>query len=225
MKRWLEENRVRVFYLALALFMGNLVVSAFCGNVQRAKALTLTDQEDEEVIVQDEVSLPKPASLSPVFTPEVKYWEAEIFGWAASFGLDPNLVATVMQIESCGNPRAVSQSGALGLFQVMPYHFHAGEDPLNPQVNASRGLLYLKRAWQLAEGDLWLTFAGYNGGHSVIEWDPVLWPEETKDYAIWGAGIMGDIKKGLTKSPTLDAWLTAGGFGLCREAAKELDLP
>ncbi|MCX6035574.1 MAG: hypothetical protein NTV38_11465, partial [Chloroflexi bacterium] len=43
--------------------------------------------------------------LSSVFTPEVQYWTGRIQVWAAAVGLDPNLVATVMQIESCGDPR------------------------------------------------------------------------------------------------------------------------
>src|SRR3972149_6264675 len=61
--------------------------------------------------------------LSPIFTPEVQHCADKIQGWSASAGIDPNLVATVMQIESCGDPQALSRSGAMGLFQVMPYHF------------------------------------------------------------------------------------------------------
>src|SRR5690606_6122711 len=41
--------------------------------------------------------------LTPLFTPQVMRWEAHILRWAAEHGLDPNLVATVMQIESCGD--------------------------------------------------------------------------------------------------------------------------
>ena len=52
--------------------------------------------------------------ISPVFQPEVQYWSAAIQVWASAAGLDPNLVATVMQIESCGDPRARSRAGAMG---------------------------------------------------------------------------------------------------------------
>src|SRR5690349_9199370 len=55
-------------------------------------------------------------SLSPIFTPEVQHWADKIVGWSAVFKLDPNLAATVMQIESCGAPAVVSGSGAQGLF-------------------------------------------------------------------------------------------------------------
>ena len=40
--------------------------------------------------------------ISLLFTPEVQYWGEEILAWSETYQLDPNLVATVMQIESCG---------------------------------------------------------------------------------------------------------------------------
>src|SRR5260221_12692591 len=66
--------------------------------------------------------------LSGVFTPQVQYWSPLIHAWAQAYHVDPNLIATVIQIESCGDPTAVSLAGAQGLFQVMPGHFGAGED-------------------------------------------------------------------------------------------------
>ena len=44
--------------------------------------------------------------LAPLFTTEVLFWEEKIVKWAKEWDLDPNLVATVMQIESCGDPGA-----------------------------------------------------------------------------------------------------------------------
>ncbi|MEW5941929.1 MAG: transglycosylase SLT domain-containing protein, partial [Chloroflexota bacterium] len=75
-------------------------------------------------------------ALSPIFTPEVQHWGNQILAWSADFGLDPNLAATVLQIESCGDPRALSRSGAMGLFQVMPFHFYSTDDPYHPDTNA-----------------------------------------------------------------------------------------
>ena len=40
------------------------------------------------------------SSLSPVFTPQVQYWGESLVRWAAAAGLDPNMAAVVMQIES-----------------------------------------------------------------------------------------------------------------------------
>lgn len=163
--------------------------------------------------------------IAPLFTPEVRYWESQIVAWAKAAGLDPDLVATVMQIESCGNPEAVSPVGARGLFQVMPFHFQPDEVMHDPQTNALRGLGYLARALQLAQGDVRLALAGYNGGHSVIGLDPAQWPAETQRYAQWGSGIYADAKAGLSESPTQAAWLAAGGASLCRQAHARLGLP
>ena len=73
---------------------------------------------------------PSLAVVSSGFTPQVMRWRDDIQRWAARSGLAPDLIATVIQIESCGDPRAVYGSGAMGLFQVMPFHFAAGEEPL-----------------------------------------------------------------------------------------------
>ena len=165
-----------------------------------------------------------PVSGSMGFARSVEYWEAEIQSWGESWGLDPILVATVMQIESCGNPNVASPVGAQGLFQVMPYHFASGEDMLNPQTNAARGLAYLSRSYTLAEGDIALTLAGYNGGHGQITRPMDLWPEETQHYVYWGTGIYQDAKNGNQSTPTLTAWLNAGGQRLCEQAEIQLGL-
>lgn len=160
--------------------------------------------------------------VSPVFTPEVLHWEKDIMAWSAAYGLDPNLVATVMQIESCGNPQAISRSGAQGLFQVMPYHFALGEEPLDPDTNAARGLDYLARGLTLAAGQAGLALAGYNGGHSQIERDSSLWPAETQRYYYWGAGMYAEASGGAGRSERLLEWLAAGGASLCARAAEHL---
>jgi Transglycosylase SLT domain len=156
--------------------------------------------------------------LAPIFTPQVIAWTPDILRWSNNSGLDPNLVAVVMQIESCGDPRAVSPSGALGLFQVMPAHFDLTENPLDPETNARRALAYLSGGLALAHGDSALALAGYNGGHSLISAPLNDWPEETRRYVAWGSGILNDIAGHRTPSPTLERWLEAGGDRLCRSA-------
>src|SRR5687768_4214941 len=47
--------------------------------------------------------------LSPIFTEEVQHWANDIVRWASAASVDPNLAAVVMQIESCGDPRALSR--------------------------------------------------------------------------------------------------------------------
>lgn len=164
------------------------------------------------------------AALSPVFTPEIQYWSADINHWAASENIDPNLAAAVMQIESCGNPAARSSAGAVGLFQVMPFHFLPQDDPTDPDTNAARGLSYLKGSLRAANNDIRLALAGYNGGISVIPLGQWFWPAETSRYVYWGSGIYEDALTGTDRSARLVEWLNAGGASLCNQAKQVLGL-
>lgn len=176
-----------------------------------------------EAVANLEVAPSRPVApaLSLIFTPEVQRWGEQIIQWAAPFQLDPNLAATVMQIESCGWASAVSRSGAQGLFQVMPFHFEAGEAMQDPATNAQRGLAYLALGLSKAGGNTGLAFAGYNGGHGQITRQAAHWPEETKRYWYWATGIYADVLSGQTSSPRLEEWLRAGGASLCAKAARQ----
>ena len=163
-------------------------------------------------------------SISPVFTDEVRHWEQDILGWAKGYDLDPDLVAIIMQVESCGDPQAISIAGAQGLFQVMPFHFVEGEGSVDPDTNARRGINYFVERLAQTNGDIGRSYAGYNGGHVAAgsSWDS--WAYETQRYYIWTTGIYSDIQAGLDVSPTLERWLQAGGASLCRQAAARIGL-
>lgn len=164
-------------------------------------------------------------SIAPLFTREVQHWAPAIVAWSNEFGLDPNMAATIMQIESCGDPNAVSIAGAQGLFQVMPFHFVAGEDMQDPNTNARKGLKYFSDRLVQTSGDVGRAFAGYNGGHVAAgtTWDN--WAAETQRYYTWSTGIYADAAAGSATSETLNQWLAAGGAGLCRQASQRLGLP
>jgi hypothetical protein len=195
--------------LLLAVWAGGLSDSGAESGVQAAPALPQAAPGGE---------------IAPLFTPEVQYWAGNISRWAAEHGLDANLAATVMQIESCGHPEIRSSAGATGLFQVMPFHFRAGENASLPNTNALRGLDYLRRSLERAGGDARLAFAGYNGGIGVIGRAESTWANETRRYAYWASGIYADAKQDLAASSRLDEWLNAGGASLCAKAGKRLGL-
>ncbi|MEW6085230.1 MAG: lytic transglycosylase domain-containing protein [Chloroflexota bacterium] len=187
-----------------------------------ALALNMPIQTSASPIVQ-----PVPSAsngLSPIFTREVQYWGKDIVRWANASSLDPNLAATVMQIESCGDPRALSRSGAMGLFQVMPFHFYYGENGFDPETNALRGLEYLARSLQTANGDPRFALAGYNGGIGVINRGEWTWSAQTQRYVQYGAPIYYDAQNGSSSSTMLDEWYQNYGAGLCRQAAQRLGL-
>lgn len=160
-----------------------------------------------------------PPGLSVVFTPEVIQWREDIVNWSDEHDLPQDLIAIVMQIESCGNPNAHSPAGAIGLFQVMPYHFSSHEDPFEVPTNAARGLNYLSKGFKLGGGRIDLALAGYNGGHSQITKPPQQWPAETARYVRWGLGIWDDIQATESRSGTLELWLDSGGRFLCENTS------
>ncbi len=205
-------------------------LAALC--IGAVMALTLTNLD---VSTSDPVALSAPVAaqaaavsegggIAPLFTPEVQHWAASIVRWANAAGIDPNLAATVMQIESCGDPQARSSAGAMGLFQVMPFHFKSGENAYLPDTNALRGMDYLARSLAAANGDARLAMAGYNGGIGVIGRGEYTWAAETRRYAYWGSGIYADAAAGSSQSARLDEWLQAGGASLCRKASERLGI-
>jgi soluble lytic murein transglycosylase-like protein len=161
-----------------------------------------------------------PTTIAAVFTPEVQYWSPYIMRWSQEYGVDPNILATVIQIESCGDFQVGSPAGAQGLFQVMPFHFEEGEDMHDPDTNALRGINYLKGGLELADGHIGLAMAGYNGGWGVINRGWAGWYRETRLYYVWGSQIYMDALNGKRpeESESLQSWLNAGGVNLCRQA-------
>ncbi|PJF41413.1 MAG: hypothetical protein CUN55_11790 [Phototrophicales bacterium] len=171
-------------------------------------------------IVTENQSIINADGIAPFFSPEVQYWEEDILRWAEEYDLDPNLIATIMQIESCGDPMAGSPAGAQGLFQVMPFHFAQGEVMQDPDTNAKRGMLYLLEGLTYFEGNLPYAVAGYNGGHGTVARGYHMWADETRRYYYWAMGIYQDALTGQSTSDRLNEWLANGGSILCSQAAQ-----
>ncbi len=162
--------------------------------------------------------------IAPLFTKEVRYWSSDIQRWAAEHGVDPNLLATIMQIESCGYATVSSYAGAQGLFQVMPFHFASGEDMLDPDTNAKRGGNFIVECLGYSNGDTGLALACYNGGPSVVSRPFASWAQETQRYYVWGTGIYADAQQNMSTSDILTNWYDAGGGNLCNRASDALGL-
>jgi soluble lytic murein transglycosylase-like protein len=176
--------------------------------------------------------------ISSIFTPEVQQWGNDICRWSKDYNTDPDLIATVMQIESCGNASAVSFTGVPGLFQVAGENLD-GENGFDPEISAKKGIgKVLKYELDSANGNITAALAGYNGGAIAREyingnmsrnqlysnlrnsrsgfWRTAnkAWAKinEIEWYAHW-ANIYFDAKGGRTD--TLQEWLNLGGARLC----------
>lgn len=64
-------------------------------------------------------------TLYPIYPLSVLDHRRLIYNLAKDYSIPPNVIATIMTIESCGRINAESWVGAQGLFQVMPFHFEA----------------------------------------------------------------------------------------------------
>ena len=184
--------------------------------------LALNTPRPTHAAISSQISSNSSFNISPIFTREVQYWSDNILRWADASSLDPNLVAVVMQIESCGDPFARSSAGAMGLFQVMPFHFRIGEDPYNPDTNALRGLDYLAHSLETSHGNVRLALAGYNGGVGIIAHGEWTWSAQTLRYVYFGVPIYEDARNGANSSTTLEEWHRKYGAGLCRQASQKL---
>jgi soluble lytic murein transglycosylase-like protein len=107
--------------------------------------------------------------------PEV--YANEIHAEAAAAGLDPVLVMSLIKQESGFKPGAISSSGALGLMQLMPFTAIDVQQELKlhtlvePLVNVSIGVRYLKSLMDRYDGNVPYALAAYNAGpHRVARW-------------------------------------------------------
>lgn len=84
--------------------------------------------------------------------------------------VDSALLMAVIDVESGGNPQAVSPKGATGLMQLMPRTGarHGASNLFDPRQNVAAGARYLK-ALIGQFGDLPLALAAYNAGEGAVQ--------------------------------------------------------
>jgi soluble lytic murein transglycosylase-like protein len=109
---------------------------------------------------QSAVSAPAPVGLRPLLSTA-----------GHAHNLDVELLASVVQAESGGNPRARSHAGAQGLMQLMPQTAasHGVTDSYQPEQNVSGGAAYLDELLTRYHEDLTLALAAYNAGPEAVD--------------------------------------------------------
>jgi soluble lytic murein transglycosylase-like protein len=91
----------------------------------------------------------------------------DIHAEATHAGLEPELVLSVIQVESNFNPFAISNAGARGLMQVMPFWLkeigRPGDSLFREKTNLRYGCTILKYYLDKERGNRVLALARYNG--------------------------------------------------------------
>jgi len=89
---------------------------------------------------------------------------------AGNSGMDPDLLAAIVKVESNGNPRTRSHKGAMGLMQLMPETVkdYGVKNPFDPVDNMTGGGKYLRRMIKMFDGNLSHALAAYNAGEGAV---------------------------------------------------------
>ena len=106
---------------------------------------------------------------------------------ADSVSLAPELIRSVVAVESDFDPEAVSPVGAQGLMQLMPATAAelGVQDSFDPQQNLLGGSRYLKQLLDKYDGDLDHALAAYNWGQGNVDRKGLeRMPEETRNYLV-----------------------------------------
>ncbi len=113
----------------------------------------------------------------------------------ATYGLPPGLLAAVAQVESAGNPSAVSHAGAQGLMQLMPATAKGlGVNALDP-AQAVDGAARLLKGHLGSFGSLELALAAYNAGPGAVRrYDGVPPYAETQSYVRKVGALLGGVR-------------------------------
>ena len=148
---------------------------------------------------------------------------------ARRFGIPQPWIRAVMEVESAGNPRAVSHVGAMGLMQIMPGTWaelraahRLGDDPFDPRDNTLGGAAYLRQMYDRFGSPGFL--AAYNAGparyQNYLDTGRAL-PHETRNYVAILAPLIADgtdVARAVNRPHRSQEWRDAPLFAATADA-------
>jgi len=123
--------------------------------------------EPEEVFAP----IPQPVAAAPTPAANQPPYHEFVLASASRYGVDAELISSVMEVESNFNPKAISAKNARGLMQLLPETAArlGVKDIFDPKENIDAGTHYLHDLLQLYKNDLTLALAAYNAGPDNVQ--------------------------------------------------------
>jgi soluble lytic murein transglycosylase-like protein len=159
------------------------------GKLVRSVVVTakpVAERQVAETVVPSRVvpSIDPSASVAPPASPPNNFQEA-VDRIADRHGLSPELLHSVIKVESNYNPYAVSPKGALGIMQLIPQTAQrfGVSNVFDPMQNIEGGASYLEYLMAMFHGNPALALAAYNAGeNAVVKYGTVPPYPETQNY-------------------------------------------
>lgn len=169
----MRQRLRKVWYVVLICLVVELVAYGLTGYVTNAYHKAIWQNFNENAYTLHDVDK------------QVPYAEM-INHYARAVGINPQVVASIIKVESSFQPRAVSTAGAYGLMQIMPDTWrqvnneskvcvgrHTGECNsecyYNPDFNIHIGTNYLSQLVKKYQGNMVLALAAYNAGPGAVD--------------------------------------------------------
>jgi len=150
------------------------------------RSVIVTSRQVSSRAVPETVIAPRVVTpLNPNQAPPPENIDEAVERAAAEHLLPPQLIHSVIKVESNYNPFAVSGKGALGLMQLIPATARrfGVNDVFNPVENIQGGAKYLKYLLELYHDNYALALAAYNAGEgAVARYGSVPPYSETRNY-------------------------------------------
>lgn len=209
-----SKIRLSLYALTVILLLGLPIGKGMMNFFSDDNLLDANTSSNTVTVSQDNSAIIDNGILAPLFTPTVQHWAGDIARWTSNTDISPDMLAVVMQLESCGNPNVAG-----GLFGIAD-----SESTFNdPEIDAQTALAQLQSALLLSNNDWAMALAIYADGDSVLQNDFMTWTFHGRDMYILGRNFHTQAQAGLTTSSDLESWMQNTGSILCTQAQTTLN--